>query len=64
MIQQNRSAKDLAELIHPHPAITEGLQECVRMLMGTSIYKPSVFKSDLRLSRITYDDEQIVEEEA
>ena len=34
------------------------------MLMGTSIYKPSVFKSDLRLSRITYDDEQIVEEEA
>jgi len=63
MIQQNRSAKDLAELIHPHPAITEGLQECVRMLMGTSIYKPSVFKSDLRLSRITYDDQQIVEEE-
>ena len=63
MIQQHRSAKDLAELIHPHPAITEGLQECVRMLMGTSIYKPQVFKSDLRLSRITYEDDDIIEEE-
>ena len=62
MIQQDRSAKDLAELIHPHPAITEGLQECVRMLMGNSIYKPQVFKSDLRLSRITYEDEEVVEE--
>ena len=63
MIQQNRSAKDLAELIHPHPAITEGLQECVRMLMGISIYKPQVFKSDLRLSRIFYEDEEVKEEE-
>ncbi|MEM7156965.1 MAG: NAD(P)/FAD-dependent oxidoreductase [Myxococcota bacterium] len=56
MIQHSRSAKDLAELLHPHPAVTEGLQDCVRMLMGTSIYKPSVFKSELRLSRIGYDD--------
>jgi hypothetical protein len=24
------------------------------MLLGTSIYKPEVFKSELRLSRITY----------
>ena len=56
MIQHSRSAKDLAELLHPHPAVTEGLQDCVRMLMGTSIYKPSVFKSELRLSRIGYDE--------
>ncbi|MCA9705405.1 MAG: NAD(P)/FAD-dependent oxidoreductase [Myxococcales bacterium] len=56
MIQHSRSARDLAELLHPHPAVTEGLQDCVRMLMGTSIYKPCVFQSELRLSRITYDD--------
>ncbi|MEM7392472.1 MAG: pyridine nucleotide-disulfide oxidoreductase, partial [Verrucomicrobiota bacterium] len=55
MINQGRSARDLAELIHPHPAITEGLQECVRMLMGISIYKPDVFTSDLRLSRMAYE---------
>ncbi len=56
MIQHSRSARDLAELLHPHPAVTEGLQDCVRMLMGSSIYKPSVFKSELRLSRIGYEE--------
>jgi len=57
MIQHGRSIRELAELLHPHPAVTEGLQDCVRMLLGTSIYKPSVFTSDLRLSRITYGDD-------
>jgi dihydrolipoamide dehydrogenase len=55
MIQYGRSARELSELYHPHPAITEGLQDCVRMLLGTSIYKPIVFQSQLRLSRIHYD---------
>ena len=56
MIQHGRSARELAELLHPHPAVTEGLQDCVRMLLGTSVYKPSVFQSELRLSRISYDE--------
>ncbi len=57
MIQHGRSARELGELLHPHPAVTEGLQDCVRMLTGTSIYKPAVFQSDLRLSRISYADD-------
>ena len=36
--------------------MTEGLQDCVRMLMGSSIYKPQVFQNELRLSRIGYGD--------
>ncbi len=56
MIRHGRSARELAELLHPHPAVTEGVQDCVRMLLGTSIYKPEVFKSELRLSRISYGD--------
>ena len=56
MIQHGRSARELAELLHPHPAVTEGLQDCVRMLLGTSVYKPCVFQSELRLSRIGYDE--------
>ena len=56
MMKQDRSVCDLAELLHPHPAVTEGGQECARMLLGTSIYKPQVFQSDLRLSRVTYSD--------
>ncbi|MBL4687739.1 MAG: NAD(P)/FAD-dependent oxidoreductase [Nannocystaceae bacterium] len=57
MIQHGRSARELGDLLHPHPAVTEGLQDCVRMLTGTSIYKPSVFQSELRLSRITYAED-------
>ncbi len=54
MIRQGRSVRDLAELLHPHPAVTEGLQDCVRMLLGTSIMKPQVFRSQLRVSRVGY----------
>lgn len=55
MIQAGRSVGELAELLHPHPAVTEGLQDCVRMLLGTSIHKPVVFRNELRLSRVSYD---------
>jgi dihydrolipoamide dehydrogenase len=56
MMQHGRCARELAEVLHPHPAVTEGLQECVRMLLGTSIYKPHVFRNELRLSHIDYDE--------
>ena len=42
----------LADLIHPHPSIIEGIQECVRMLMGKSIFKSSVFKDKLKCYRV------------
>jgi len=57
MMMAGRSVRELAELLHPHPAVTEGLQDCVRMLLGTSIHKPEVFRNDLRLSRVTYADD-------
>ena len=28
---------ELAEMVHPHPSIIEGVQECVRMLLNKSI---------------------------
>ena len=37
-----RSRAELAECVHPHPSITEGVQECVRALLGKSILKPQV----------------------
>jgi dihydrolipoamide dehydrogenase len=58
MMADNRSARELGEVVHPHPAITEGVQDCVRMLEGTSIYKPHVFSSDLRLSCVTYEGQE------
>lgn len=43
LISMGKGISELSELIHPHPSIIEGVQECVRMLLGKSILKPSVF---------------------
>ena len=43
LISMDKGIEELAELIHPHPSIIEGIQECVRMLLGKSVFKPSVF---------------------
>ncbi|MEY3237032.1 MAG: hypothetical protein RI883_1133 [Bacteroidota bacterium] len=47
LIKLNMSIEVLSELIHPHPSIVEGIQECVRMLLNKSIFKSSVFKDKL-----------------
>ncbi len=47
LIKMNASIEELAELIHPHPSIVEGIQECARMLLNKSIFKSSVFKDKL-----------------
>ena len=31
---------DLDHCVHPHPAVTEGVQEAARLLLGRSLYKP------------------------
>lgn len=57
MMQNGLPAKVIAELPHPHPAVTEGLQECVRTLMGTGIYKPTAFNKELRVACVHYDSQ-------
>jgi len=47
LIKMDASIEVLAELVHPHPSIVEGVQECVRMLLNRSIFKSSVFKDKL-----------------
>lgn len=50
LIALKKGIRILADLTHPHPAITEGVQECARMLLGESIMKPNLFKN-LRCGR-------------
>jgi dihydrolipoamide dehydrogenase len=50
MMRTGMSIRELADLIHPHPSITEGVQECARMLLGTSIFKSPVFGDKMRCS--------------
>ena len=37
LIQMGQGIRELADMIHPHPSITEGVQECLRMLLNRSI---------------------------
>lgn len=52
LISMDKGIEELAECVHPHPSITEGIQECVRMLLGKSLFKPSALLG--RLSCRTY----------
>lgn len=47
LISMNKGVEELAECVHPHPSITEGIQECVRMLLGKSLFKPYALKGRL-----------------
>ncbi|NBP71475.1 MAG: NAD(P)/FAD-dependent oxidoreductase, partial [Cytophagia bacterium] len=47
LISMDKGIEELAECVHPHPSITEGIQECVRMLLGNSTFKPSALRSRL-----------------
>lgn len=51
MMGTGMGIRELATLMHPHPSITEGVQECARMLMGTSIFKPGVLNDRMRCDR-------------
>ncbi|MEX2233222.1 MAG: NAD(P)/FAD-dependent oxidoreductase [Cyclobacteriaceae bacterium] len=47
LISMAKGIEELAECVHPHPSITEGIQECVRMLLGKSLFKPEALKGKL-----------------
>src|SRR5690606_2582618 len=47
LISMNKGIEELAECVHPHPSITEGIQECVRVLLGKSLFKPEAMQGRL-----------------
>jgi len=47
LISMDKGIEELAECVHPHPSITEGIQECVRVLLGKSLFKPYVYSSEI-----------------
>lgn len=48
LVHTNQGIRELADMMHPHPSIIEGVQECLRMLLGKSIYKSYIFKDKLK----------------
>jgi dihydrolipoamide dehydrogenase len=59
LISMDKGIEELAECVHPHPSITEGIQECVRMLLGKSLFKPFALSGRIScrtFSRGIYED--------
>jgi dihydrolipoamide dehydrogenase len=42
MIRFSRRVIDLCSILQPHPALTEGIQECARALLDEAIFKPEL----------------------
>ena len=49
LIDQGDSLNKVMRVVHPHPSITEGIQECLRVLKGKSIFKPKSFPDKIRV---------------
>jgi dihydrolipoamide dehydrogenase len=49
LMDQDKGLTDIMKSIHPHPSITEGIQECLRLLTGKSIYKPLAFPHAMKI---------------
>ena len=47
LIDQGATLEDIDRCVHPHPAITEGVQECARLLLGRSIHQHRVLGPEL-----------------
>lgn len=51
LMDQDKGVTDIMKSIHPHPSITEGIQECLRLLVNKSIFKPSAFPEYMKISK-------------
>jgi len=48
VINHKQRLNDIMKTVHPHPSISEGIQECLRALAGKSIYKQEAFPNQIK----------------
>jgi dihydrolipoamide dehydrogenase len=51
LIDKGNTLKDIMKIIHPHPSVTEGIQECIRVFSQKSVMKPKAFPDLISLRR-------------
>lgn len=50
-MDQGKGVLDVLRSIYPHPTITEAIEECLRMLLDKSVFKPYAFPEYLKIRR-------------
>jgi dihydrolipoamide dehydrogenase len=56
LIDQEKNARHVLESMFPHPTMSESIQECLRLLLNKSIYKPEAFPDLLHIRRWSPDE--------
>jgi dihydrolipoamide dehydrogenase len=48
VMNHKQSLHSIMKTVHPHPSMTEGIQECLRILVGKPILKPEAFPEHIK----------------
>jgi dihydrolipoamide dehydrogenase len=51
LLDQDKGILDVLKSMYPHPTMSEGIQECLRLLVGSSLFKPEAFPGLVRIRR-------------
>jgi len=54
-MDHDKGAADVLKSVYPHPSISEITQECLRLLLGKSVYKPQAFPDKMWVKTWTPD---------
>ena len=49
LMDQDTGIRDALKSVHPHPTMSEGIQDCLRVLLNKSIYKPHAFPNHIKI---------------
>lgn len=49
LMDQDKSIRDALKSVHPHPTMSEGIQDCLRVLLNKSIYKAQAFPNHIKI---------------
>ncbi len=51
LLNKKNGLYEALKIIHPHPSVTEGIRECLRLFEEKSLFKPFAFPDGIKLTR-------------
>ena len=51
LMDQDKGIHEALKSVHPHPTMSEGIQDCLRVLLDKSVFKPHAFPNQIKIRR-------------
>jgi dihydrolipoamide dehydrogenase len=48
LIGEENGLYEVNKTVHPHPGVTEGIEECLRLFDKSSVFKPEAFPKQIK----------------